>query len=75
MVEQMGVPAEATMKCILFDVEGRTVAVLVPGDREVGEEKLARLHFPERVRRFEDEDFTRAGSPRASWDPRVSVPR
>ncbi len=61
MVAQMGVPAEATMKCILFDVEGRTVAVLVPGDREVGEEKLARLHFPERVRRFEDEDFTRTG--------------
>jgi prolyl-tRNA synthetase len=59
MVEQMGVPAEATLKCIMFDVEGRTVAVLVPGDREVGEEKLARLHFPERVRRFEDEDFTR----------------
>ena len=46
MVEQMGLPAEATMKCILFDVEGRTVAVLVPGDREVNEEKLARLHFP-----------------------------
>ena len=22
MVEQMGLPAEATMKCILFDVEG-----------------------------------------------------
>ena len=61
MVEQMGVPAEATMKCIMFDVEGRTVAVLVPGDREVGEEKLARLHFPERVRRFEDEDFARLG--------------
>lgn len=61
MVEQMGVPAEATMKCIMFDVEGRPVAVLVPGDREVAEEKLARLHFPERVRRFEDEDFTRAG--------------
>jgi prolyl-tRNA synthetase len=61
MVEHMGVPAEATLKCIMFDVEGRTVAVLVPGDREVGEEKLARLHFPERVRRFEDEDFTRTG--------------
>jgi prolyl-tRNA synthetase len=57
MSEQMGVPAEATMKCILFDVEGRTVAVLVPGDRDVNEEKLARLHFPERVRRFEDDDF------------------
>ena len=61
MTQQMGVPAEATMKCILFDVEGRTLAVLVPGDRDVGEEKLARLHFPERVRRFEDEDFGRRG--------------
>ena len=61
MVEQMGVPAESTLKCILFDVEGRAVAVLVPGDREVGEKKLARLHFPERVRRFEDEDFARLG--------------
>jgi prolyl-tRNA synthetase len=61
MVEQMGVPAEATLKCIMFDVEGGTVAVLVPGDREVGEEKLARLHFPERVRRFEDEDFAAKG--------------
>jgi len=61
MVEQMDVPAESTLKCIMFDVDGRTVAVLVPGDREVGEEKLARLHFPERVRRFEDEDFTRTG--------------
>jgi len=61
MVQQMGVPAETTMKCIMFDVEGRAVAVLVPGDREVGEEKLARLHFPERVRRFEDADFARLG--------------
>ena len=61
MVEQMSVPVEATMKCIMFDVGGRAVAVLVPGDREVGEKKLARLHFPERVRRFEDEDFARLG--------------
>ena len=61
MVEQMGIPADATMKCILFDVEGRSVAVLVPGDREVNEEKLARVHFPERVRPFEDEDFAQRG--------------
>jgi prolyl-tRNA synthetase len=61
MSEQMGLPADATMKCILFDVEGRSVAVLVPGDREVNEEKLARLHFPERVRPFEDEDFAERG--------------
>ena len=61
MSEQMGIPAEATMKCILFDVEGRTVAVLVPGDREVNEEKLARAHFPARVRPFEDDDFAERG--------------
>jgi prolyl-tRNA synthetase len=61
MSAQMGLPAEATMKCILFDVEGRSVAVLVPGDREVNEEKLARLHFPERVRPFEDRDFAERG--------------
>ncbi|HEX6399055.1 MAG TPA: proline--tRNA ligase [Actinomycetota bacterium] len=61
MSAQMGLPADATMKCILFDVEGRTVAVLVPGDREVNEEKLARLHFPQRVRPFDDEDFARRG--------------
>jgi prolyl-tRNA synthetase len=61
MSEQMGLPAEATMKCILFDVEGRSVAVLVPGDREVNEEKLARLHFPARVRPFEDDDFAERG--------------
>jgi prolyl-tRNA synthetase len=69
MVEQMGVPAEATLKCILFDVEGRAVAVLVPGDREVGEKKLARLHFPERVRRFDDEDFARLGSAKGFVGP------
>jgi prolyl-tRNA synthetase len=61
MTQQMGLPAEATMKCILFDVERRTVAVLVPGDREVNEEKLARLHFPERVRPFDDDDFAERG--------------
>jgi prolyl-tRNA synthetase len=74
MVEQMGVPAEATLKCIMFDVEGRTVAALVPGDREVGEEKLARLHFPERVRRFEDDDFTRTGFAKGFVGPQALGP-
>ena len=58
---QLGVPPERTLKNILFDIEGRTVAVLVPGDREVNEKKLARLHFPAVVRRFEDEDFSGRG--------------
>ena len=59
--EQLGVPPERTLKNILFDVDGRAVAVLVPGDREVSEKKLARLHFPAVVRRFEDEDFAIRG--------------
>jgi prolyl-tRNA synthetase len=58
---QLGVPPERTLKNILFDIEGRTVAVLVPGDREVSEKKLARLHFPAVVRRFADEDFAARG--------------
>jgi prolyl-tRNA synthetase len=67
MAEQMGVPAEATLKCIMFRAGeesgsgGEDVAVLVPGDREVNQEKLARLYFPVTVRPFEDADFTRTG--------------
>ena len=73
MSEQMGLPAEATMKCILFDVAGRSVAVLVPGDREVNEEKLPRA-LPARVRPFEDDDFAERGSRRGSSVRRASAP-
>ncbi|MGZ8614103.1 MAG: proline--tRNA ligase [Actinomycetota bacterium] len=58
---QLGIDPSRTLKNIMFDVGGRTVAVLVPGDREVSEKKLARLHFPEVVRIFDDEDFGRLG--------------
>lgn len=46
-----------TLKCILFDAGGQTVAVLAPGDREIAEPKLERLFFPTPVRPFEDADF------------------
>jgi prolyl-tRNA synthetase len=59
--EQLGVPPERTLKNIMFDVDGRSVAVLVPGDRDVSEKKLTRLHFPAVVRRFGDEDFAARG--------------
>ena len=59
--EQLGVPPGRTLKNIMFDIDGRTVAVLVPGDREVSEKKLARLHFPAVVQRFDDDDFARRG--------------
>ncbi len=58
---QLGIEPERTLKNIMFDVDGRTVAVLVPGDRDVSEKKLARLHFPEVVRPFDDADFARLG--------------
>jgi len=53
----LGRPASDMLKCILFDVGGRAVAVLIAGDREVSETKLARRFFPAPVRRFEDADF------------------
>jgi prolyl-tRNA synthetase len=45
------------------------VAVLVPGDREVGEEKLERLYFPERVRPLDDDDFAARGFPKGFVGP------
>lgn len=59
--EQLGRPASDMLKCMLFDAGGRTVAVLVPGDREVNETKLERRFFPTPVRRFEDADFEARG--------------
>ena len=56
-----GRPASEMLKCILFDVGGQAVAVLVPGDREVNETKVARRFFPASVRRFEDADFVTHG--------------
>jgi prolyl-tRNA synthetase len=57
----LDVPASRTLKCILFDAGGQTLAVLVPGDREVNEPKLERLFFPTPVRAFEDADFVARG--------------
>ena len=53
----LSVEPSQTLKCVMFDVAGRTVAVLVPGDREVNVEKLGKLVFPEKVRAFDDKDF------------------
>jgi prolyl-tRNA synthetase len=53
-------PAQ-TLKTMLYDAGGATLAVLVPGDREVEEAKLGRAFVPVPVRRFEDEDFAARG--------------
>jgi prolyl-tRNA synthetase len=57
----LGLPGERMLKTMLYDAGGTTVAVLVPGDREVEEAKLERLLFPAPVRRFEDGDFSARG--------------
>ena len=57
----LGIEPSRTLKCVLFDVAGRTVAVLGPGDREVNVNKLERLVFPEKVRPFDDDDFSARG--------------
>ena len=61
VVELLGRPPSAMLKCMLFDAGGRTVAVLIPGDREVNEKKVARALWPAPVRLFRDEDFTERG--------------
>jgi prolyl-tRNA synthetase len=58
---QLGVDPAATLKCMLFETQGQTVVVLVPGDREVNERKLGRIFFPAPVRRFEAADFEARG--------------
>jgi prolyl-tRNA synthetase len=58
---QLGIEPSRTLKNIMFDIDGQSVAVLVPGDREVSEDKLSRLHFPKVVRPFDDVDFARLG--------------
>lgn len=57
----LGMPADRMLKAMVYDAGGQTVAVLVPGDREVEESKLERLLFPAPVRRFEDGDFVARG--------------
>jgi prolyl-tRNA synthetase len=57
----LGVDASSTLKCVVFDVGGRTTAVLVPGDREVSVNKLEKLSFPAIVRPLGDDDFVARG--------------
>ncbi|MEW6058541.1 MAG: proline--tRNA ligase [Actinomycetota bacterium] len=58
------------LKCMMFDVDGRPVAVLVPGDREIEEAKLERLFFPKPVRTFDEEDFVAHGLAKGYVGPR-----
>jgi prolyl-tRNA synthetase len=57
----LGRPERQLLKTMMFDAGGASVAVLVPGDREVEEAKLERAFFPTPVRRFDDGDFAERG--------------
>jgi prolyl-tRNA synthetase len=57
----LGRPEHQLLKTMMYDAGGGSVAVLVPGDREVEEAKLERAFFPTPVRRFEDGDFAQRG--------------
>ncbi|MGQ0669556.1 MAG: proline--tRNA ligase [Actinomycetota bacterium] len=70
VAELTGMPASRMLKCMLYDAGGQTVAVLLPGDREVNEEKVARLFFPTPVQPFADDDFERHGFVKGYVGPR-----
>jgi prolyl-tRNA synthetase len=57
----LGREPSQTLKTMMYDAGGTSLAVLVPGDREVEEAKLERVFFPTPVRRFEDADFAERG--------------
>ncbi|HEU4355112.1 MAG TPA: proline--tRNA ligase, partial [Actinomycetota bacterium] len=67
----LDIQARETLKCVMFDAGGQTVAVLVPGDREVVEPKLERLFFPTPLRPFEDADFEERGFVKGYVGPQV----
>jgi prolyl-tRNA synthetase len=57
----LGRPPREMLKTMLYDAGGGTVAVLIAGDREVNDDKVARALWPQPTRLFDDEDFTKRG--------------
>ncbi len=57
----MATDASRLLKNIVFNADGTPIIVLVPGDREVDEERLAAAIAPATLTPFEDADF--AGAP------------
>ena len=55
--EFLGFEPGRMIKCLMYLVEGRPVAVLIPGDREANEVKLARLFGTDEFRLFREEDW------------------
>jgi prolyl-tRNA synthetase len=55
----LGLKSHLFVKCLMFLVEDRAVAVLVPGDREANEIKLERVLGTDEFRLFSDDDWKR----------------
>lgn len=55
--EYLGLEPSRMIKCLMYLVEGRPVAVLVTGDREANEVKLARVLGTDEFRLFNEEDW------------------
>ncbi|MFL5766307.1 MAG: proline--tRNA ligase [Actinomycetota bacterium] len=54
-------PETELLKTMLFDASGTTVAVLLPGNHEVNEEKVARALWPSTVRPLTEEEIAGRG--------------
>jgi len=61
VADLLGVAPGKVLKALVYRVGERLVAVLLPGDREVSESKLARAFAPDEVEMLGDADFERHG--------------
>jgi prolyl-tRNA synthetase len=59
--EFLGRPATEMLKTMLFDAGGRTVAVLIRGDREVNVEKVGRAMWPAPAELMDDAEVAKRG--------------
>jgi prolyl-tRNA synthetase len=61
VAELLGRPETELLKTMLFDSSGTTVAVLLPGNQEVNEEKVGRALWPSTVRPLTEEEIAARG--------------
>lgn len=57
--ESLGLPVEANLKTMAYEVDGRLLLAIVPGDRAVDEAKLAAVVAPATLQRLDEDGFAR----------------
>ncbi|HEY7280188.1 MAG TPA: proline--tRNA ligase, partial [Actinomycetota bacterium] len=67
----LGRPAEEMLKTMLFDAGGRTVAVLIRGDREVNVEKVGRALWPVPAELMDEQTVAKRGYAMGFVGPQV----